>query len=83
MEEIRAGFHDLANKLNAISIEAGSIVEIARLKDIDKMMPEEVKQEFKKAIDTLSNTIGHAIKAGEILTQLKKVVYKELHVDTK
>jgi len=82
MKEIRVGFHDLANKLNTISIEGGSIVEIARLKDIDKMRPKEIKQEFKKALDALSNTINHALEGGEILTNLKKAIYKELDINT-
>ncbi|MFH1478259.1 MAG: hypothetical protein ABIG92_00605 [Candidatus Omnitrophota bacterium] len=82
MKEIRMGFHDLANKLNKVSIEGGSVVEIAKLKDIDKMSPEELKKELKKALDTLSNAVDYALEAGTLLSNLKKTIYKEFNIDT-
>ena len=82
MEEIRQDFHDLANKLNNISVGGGSVVEIAKLDDIDKMTPEEIKKQLKKALDTLSNAVNSALEAGEILSKLRKKVYKDLNIDT-
>ena len=82
MKEIRITFHDLANKLNKISIEGGSAVEIGKLKDIDNMSREELKQELKKAMDALSNAVDSALESGAILNNLKKSIYKELNIDT-
>jgi hypothetical protein len=65
-----------------ISIEAGSVVEIAKLKNLGQISAEEIKQELKKALDTLSNTVDFALEGGEILAKLKKTIYKEFNVDT-
>lgn len=75
MEEIREDFHELANKLNNISISAGTIVEMARLKNFDSMSKEEIKEELKKTLDALSSAVDSALKAGEIIPGLKKKIY--------
>lgn len=54
MEEIRNDFHNLANCLNNISINAGIIVETVKLKDIDGMGEEENKGEVKRGFSSIN-----------------------------
>lgn len=82
MDEIREGFHTLANHLNNISINAGIIVETIKMEDIDGMLEKEAKEEFKKALKALSQAVDSALQAGEIASTLKKRIYRELKIDT-
>ncbi len=82
MEEIRNDFHNLANCLNNISINAGIIVETVKLKDIDGMSEKETKEKLREALAALTKAVDSALKAGEIISKLRKKVYEALKIDT-
>jgi len=81
MNEIREGFHDALNKLNAISVKAGVITELAKLNNLDTLSEPEAKKELKKALETFSLVQDYAQEAAELIANLKKKIYKLLKID--
>jgi hypothetical protein len=76
MNEMKEIFHDILNDLNAISIVAGSTVEVVKIdndkesNDVDKM-----KKNLDKAIDALNDSENAAFCAAEKIKAIKKKVY--------
>ena len=79
MKELRQAFHAVLNQLNKITVQTGALIEQSKLEDSGF---KDDKEQLKKAMETLVTAEQAALKAGEIMADLKKKVYELLKIDT-
>ena len=82
-EDIKKLFHSIANELNKVSVKAGAATKLANLKNDRGMNETELKAEFTKLLEILSDIEKFTLNAGHELQKLKDVVRAELHIDLK
>lgn len=78
MKDVRRSFHDLINKLNKITVKAGLIVELSREKDVNSMSEEELRAEYTRALEILSEVENAALEAGKDMDILKREILSEI-----
>ncbi len=81
MDNIRNSFHDIVNKLNKITVKTGFLVELSKGKDVDAMETEDLRQQYKRALEILSLTEKEALEAGKSIEILKKDILSQIEQD--
>ncbi|MFH1798520.1 MAG: hypothetical protein ABH844_04160 [Candidatus Omnitrophota bacterium] len=80
-EDVRRKFHDVLCCLHKITIQAGSNVEKAKIKRVEDMNENEMKEFLLQALKTLASLEKTALETGMVVEDLKKNVYKNLKID--
>ena len=81
MSTIRDLFHTIGNKHNKITVSAGVLRESLKQKPLTNLSPEELKERSDKLINSLDEMEKTALKADEVLKELRRAVYGLLNPD--